>query len=109
MVTGLLFLVALFIAPLAGLVPSAATAPILIIVGIFMMEPVMRIDFGDYMEAIPAFLAIVMMPFTFSIAEGIVWAVLSYVAIKLFTGKLRDISLTMYILTVFFVIRFIVH
>jgi AGZA family xanthine/uracil permease-like MFS transporter len=108
-VTGALFLAALFIAPLAGLVPAAATAPILVIVGIFMMEPVMRIDFGDYMEAIPAFLAIVMMPFTFSIAEGIVWGVLSYVALKLFTGKLRDISLTMYILTAFFIVRFIVH
>lgn len=108
-VTGVLFLAALFIAPLAGLVPAAATAPILIIVGIFMMEPVMRINFADYMEAIPAFLAIVMMPFTFSIAEGIVWGVLSYVVLKVFTGKHRDVSPTMYILAVFLVIRFIVH
>ncbi len=108
-VTGVLFLAALFIAPLAGLVPAAATAPILIVVGIFMMEPVLRINFADYMEAIPAFLAIVMMPFTFSIAEGIVWGVLSYVFLKLFTGKARDISLTMYILALFLVVRFIVH
>lgn len=108
-VTGVLFLAALFIAPLAGLVPAAATAPILIIVGIFMMEPVMRINFADYLEAIPAFLAIVMMPFTFSIAEGIVWGVLSYVIIKLFTGKHRDISTTMYILAIFLIARFIVH
>ena len=107
-VTGVLFLAALFIAPLAGLVPSAATAPILIIVGIFMMEPVMRINFGDYMEAIPAFLAIVMMPFTFSIAEGIVWGVLSYVALKMIAGKSREISPTMYILAAFLVLRFIV-
>lgn len=108
-VTGILFLAALFIAPLAGLIPSAATAPILIIVGIFMMEPVMKIKFDDYMEAIPAFLAIVMMPFTFSIAEGIVWGVLSYVFLKVFSGKARDVSLTMYILTVLFIIRVIVH
>lgn len=108
-VTGALFLAALFIAPLAGLVPSAATAPILIVVGIFMMEPVMRINFSDYMEAIPAFLAIAMMPFTFSIAEGIVWGVLSYVALKLLTGKARDVSLTMYILALFLLVRFVVH
>lgn len=108
-VTGVLFLAALFIAPLAGLIPSAATAPILVIVGVFMMEPVMRINFGDYMEAIPAFLAIVMMPFTFSIAEGIVWGVLSYVVLKVFSGKQREVSVTMYILAALFVLRFILH
>lgn len=104
--TGLLFLAALFISPLAGLVPSQATAPILIIVGVFMMEPILKIKLDDYMEAIPAFLTIVMMPFTFSIAEGIVWGILSYVALKLATGKAKDVSITMYILAVLFVLRF---
>src|SRR5690606_297088 len=70
-VTAVLFLVALFFSPLIGLVPPEATAPVLIIVGIFMMEPVMKINFSDYLEAIPAFLAMVMMPFAYSIAEGI--------------------------------------
>lgn len=106
--TGLLFLAALFFSPLAGLVPAAATAPILIIVGVFMMEPVTQIKFDDFLEAIPAFLAIVMMPFTFSIAEGIVWGVLAFVALKLATRKFKDISLTMYILAFLFVLRFFV-
>ena len=106
--TGLLFLAALFFSPLAGLVPSEATAPILIIVGVFMMEPVMRIKFDDFLEAIPAFLAIVMMPFTFSIAEGIVWGVLSYVFLKVATRKASEVSLTMYILAFLFVLRFFV-
>lgn len=106
--TGLLFLAALFFSPLAGLVPAAATAPILIIVGVFMMEPVTQIKFDDFLEAIPAFLTIVMMPFTFSIAEGIVWGVLAFVALKLATRKSKDISLTMYILAFLFVLRFFV-
>lgn len=107
-VTGLLFIAALFFAPLAGLVPSAATAPILIIVGVFMMEPITKINFEDFMEAIPAFLAIVMMPFTFSIAEGIVWGVLAHVALKVLARKFSDVSITMYILAVLFVLRFFV-
>lgn len=107
-VTGILFLAALFFAPLAGLVPGAATAPILIIVGVFMMEPITKINFEDFMEAIPAFLAIVMMPFTFSIAEGIVWGVLAYVALKVLARKFSDVSITMYILAVLFVLRFFV-
>jgi len=107
-VTGLLFLAALFISPLAGLVPAAATAPVLIIVGVFMMEPVVKINFGDFAEAIPAFLTIVMMPFTFSIAEGIVWGVISYVVLKLAQGKQKEISWMMYVLTFLFVLRFFV-
>lgn len=103
-----LFLLSLFFAPLVGIVPGAATAPVLIIVGIFMMEPVMRIDFTDYLEAIPAFLAIVMMPFTFSIAEGIVFGVLAYTVLRALSGRSRDVSLTMWVLSILFVIRFLV-
>ncbi|HHY59349.1 MAG TPA: NCS2 family permease [Clostridia bacterium] len=103
-----LFLVALFFSPLIGLVPAAATAPVLIIVGIFMMEPVMRIDFTDYLEAIPAFLAIVMMPFAYSIAEGIVFGVLSYTILHLLAGKFAKINLTLGILSILFVIRFLI-
>jgi AGZA family xanthine/uracil permease-like MFS transporter len=73
-----------------------------------MMEPVMKIKFDDFLEAIPAFLTIVMMPFTFSIAEGIVWGVLSYVVLKLATRKSSQVSLTMYILAFLFVLRFFV-
>lgn len=107
-VAGILFLVALFFSPLIGMVPPEATAPILIIVGIFMMEPVMKINFSDYLEAIPAFLTIVMMPFAYSIAEGIVFGVLSYTFLHLLTGKIEKISLTMAILSILFVIRFFI-
>ncbi len=103
-VTGLLFIASLFLAPLAFMIPGAATAPILIIVGIFMMEPVVKINFGDYLEAIPAFLAIVMMPFAFSIAEGIVWGILAYTVLRVLCGKAKEVSLTMYVLSLLFVV-----
>lgn len=107
-VTAVLFLVALFFSPLIGLVPPEATAPVLIIVGIFMMEPVMKINFSDYLEAIPAFLAMVMMPFAYSIAEGIVFGVLSYTLPHLLAGKYEKINLTLGILSILFVIRFFI-
>lgn len=103
-VTGLLFIASLFLAPLAFMIPGAATAPILIIVGVFMMEPVIKINFADYLEAIPAFLTIAMMPFTFSIADGMVWGVLSYTVLRLFSGRHKEVSLTMYLLSALFVV-----
>lgn len=103
-VTGLLFLAALFLSPLAFMIPGAATAPILIIVGVFMMEPVTKINFGDYLEAIPAFLTIAMMPFTFSIADGIVWGVLAYTALRMFSGRHKEVSVTMYLMSLLFVV-----
>ncbi len=106
--TAMLFLVAIFFSPLIGIVPGAATAPILIIVGIFMMEPVMKIDFTDYLEAIPAFFAIVMMPFAYSIADGIIFGTLAYSLLHLFTGKGKEVSTTMWILTLLFIIWFFV-
>ncbi len=106
--TAVLFLLALFFSPLVGIIPSAATAPILIIVGIFMMEPVTKIDFSDYLEGIPAFFAIVMMPFAYSIAEGIVFGVIAYTVLRLLTGRAKDVSVVMWILTLLFVIRFFV-
>ncbi|NLJ60426.1 MAG: NCS2 family permease [Firmicutes bacterium] len=103
----LLFLLSLFFAPLVSLIPAAATAPALVIVGIYMMEPVVKIDFTDFTEAIPAFLTIAMMPFAYSIAEGLVWGILGYVFIKLFAGRAKEISATMWVLAVLFIIRFI--
>ena len=107
-VAGTLFLVALFFSPLIGVVPAEATAPVLIIVGVFMIEPVMKINFSDYLEAIPAFLAIVMMPFAYSIAEGIVFGVLAYTLLHFLTGRFNKISATMWILSILFLIRFFV-
>ncbi len=105
--TGVLFILALFFSPLFLIVPGAATAPALILVGLFMMEPVTKINFMDFTESIPAFLAIVMMPFAYSIAEGIVFGMLGYTFIKLLTGRAKEVSLTMYILSAIFIIRFI--
>ena len=104
--TGLLFLVALFLSPLFLLIPSAATAPALIIVGYFMVKPAATIDFEDPTEGIPAFLTIIMMPFAYSIAEGIVYGVLSYVLLKLAAFKFREISVVTWILFVVFLLRF---
>lgn len=107
LVTGALFLLALFFSPLFLIVPSAATAPALILVGLFMMEPITKVNLQDFTEAIPAFLAIVMMPFAYSIAEGIVFGMLGYTLLKVFTGRAKEVSITMYILSIIFVLRFI--
>jgi len=99
--TGILFLLALFLSPLFLLIPSAATAPALIMVGFLMMQPVTSIDFTDPTEGIPAFLAIAMMPFAYSIADGIAYGILSYVILKIVTNKLKDITIVTWVLFVY--------
>jgi AGZA family xanthine/uracil permease-like MFS transporter len=106
--TGVLFLVALFLSPLFLLIPSAATAPALVIVGFFMMRSVTQINFTDPTEGIPAFFTILMMPLAFSIAEGIVYGILAYVILKLVTGKLKEISTVTWVLFVIFILRFFI-
>jgi AGZA family xanthine/uracil permease-like MFS transporter len=106
--TGILFLLALFLSPLFLLVPGAATAPALVMVGFLMMQSVTGIDFKDPTEGIPAFLTIVMMPFAYSIADGIVYGVLSYVILKALTMKFKDISVISWILFAVFVLRFFI-
>jgi AGZA family xanthine/uracil permease-like MFS transporter len=103
----MMFLLALFFAPVFAMIPQAATAPALIIVGMLMMSAVIKIDFNDVTEAIPAFLAIVMMPYSYSIAEGIVFGMLSYVLLKLLTGQYKVISPVMYVLAILFVIALV--
>ncbi|MFW6213458.1 MAG: NCS2 family permease [Spirochaetota bacterium] len=103
-VTGLLFLPFLFFSPLLSFIPSVATAPVLVLVGIFMVQPLMKIQWGNFEEAIPAFLALILIPLTYSITQGIVWGFLSYTVIKLFIGKAREIPLTLWIIDVFAVI-----
>jgi len=107
--TGLLFLVSLVLSPLFLLVPTFATAPALIFVGFLMIAPVVEIDFKDPTEGIPAFLAIVMMPFAYSIAEGIVYGLLSYTLLKAVTGKLKDIPTVTWVLFVIFFLRFFIN
>ena len=102
-----LFALALVFSPIFLIIPSSATAPALILVGLFMITDIGKVDFQDYTEAIPAFLTIVMMPFAYSIAEGIVWGMVSYVLLKLLSGRHKEISITMYILAILFVINIV--
>ncbi|MDR0295878.1 MAG: NCS2 family permease [Prevotellaceae bacterium] len=103
----LLFVLALFFAPLFLLIPVQAVAPALIIVGLHMISSILEVDFTDFTEALPAYLCMIIMPFTFSIAMGIIIGVLSYVAIKLLAGKFKDISPTLYVLAVLFLVKII--
>lgn len=106
-ITSALFMLSLFLAPLFTMIPAQATAPALILVGLFMMSPIREIDFSDYTEAIPAFLTIVMMPFVYSIAQGIVFGMVSYVILKVLSGKFKDVSILMYILGILFIAEII--
>lgn len=107
-VTGICFLIALFFAPIFMAIPAAATTPVLVLVGLMMMSSVLRIDFSDYSEAIPAFLCILLMPLTYSISDGIVFGHLSYVLINLLCGKRKKLSIGMYILAAVFIFKFFV-
>ena len=100
-----LFIASLFLAPLLMVIPVAATAPVLIVVGLFMMASVKDIDFGDISEGLPAFLTIIMMPFAYSIGVGIEWGLISYVLIKVLTRKYRDVSGVMYFLALIFILK----
>ena len=106
-VTAVCFLLALFLAPFFLAVPGAATAPVLILVGLMMISSVKKIDFSDYSEAIPAFLCIVFMPMAYSISDGIVLGLMSYVLINLISGKYKKLTLGMYILAVLFSFKFL--
>ena len=92
-----LFLVALFLSPLFLMVPGAATAPALVLVGLFMMSPIKEIDMNDYSESIPVFLTLLFMPLTYSIAEGIIIGMLSYIILKVLSGNFRQVSVVSYI------------
>jgi len=106
-VTGSLFLFALLFSPIFLLIPSAATTGALVLVGVFMIDSIPKINMHDISESLPAFITIIMMILTYSIADGICLGMLCYVIIKLFSGKLKDINLTMYILAALFIIKFI--
>ena len=109
LVTGSLFLLAMFIAPLTKIVPYEAAAPALVIVGFLMMTQIRHIPFDDYAIAIPSFLTIILMPFTYSITNGIGAGMVSYVAIKIAQGKSKEISGLLWIIAAAFVIYFGVH
>lgn len=100
-----LFLIALFMAPLFAIIPAAATASALVMVGLFMMSSVVDVDFNDMSESIPAFFTIIMMPMAYSIAEGITFGMLSFVFIKIFTGKAKEVTITMYLIAIFLLVK----
>ena len=102
---GVLFLAALLFTPLIGLVPAFATAPALILVGALLMSEVGKIDFGDFTNALPAFLTIIMMPLTSSIANGFAFGFISYTIMKLFAGQYKKVSWIMYLVSIAFLIN----
>lgn len=103
----LCFAVALFFSPLFLSIPAAATTPALVIVGLLMLEPIVRIPFGNYSESIPAFICIIIMPLSYSISNGIMLGMISYVVLNVLCGKFKNITPVMYILAVLFVFKFI--
>ncbi len=106
-VVGILFLASLIFAPLAGMIPTEATAPALIIVGVLMMLPVKDIDWSDFTEAFPAFMTIAMMPFTFSISDGISAGFITYAVVKALSGKAKEVHWVVYVLAVISVFHLI--
>lgn len=108
MSTAIMFTLALFFAPLFGVITPAVTCCALVLVGLFMLEPIKEIDLEDWTEALPAFLTIIMMPLAYSISDGMVFGVLSYIIIKLFTGKYKDITIPTVIVGIVFVLKFII-
>lgn len=103
--TAVMFALALIFAPVFLMIPASALAPVLVVVGLFMMSPVMKLNLEDYTEAIPAFLTIILMPLAYSIADGIIFGLLAFVVLKLFSGKGKQMSALMYILAILFVLK----
>lgn len=106
LVIGLLFLAALFISPLAGSVPVYATAPALLYVACLMMRELIEVDWAEITEAAPAALTALMMPFTYSIANGLAFGFISYAVLKTLTGRFREVHLATWLVAILFVIRF---
>ena len=107
LVVAALFLLAIFFAPLAGAIPGFATAPALILVGALMTQSIAHVAWADFTEAFPAFLTMLAMPLTFSIATGLSLGVIAYTVVKVGTGRYREVSLVLWILTVLFVLRYV--
>lgn len=108
-VAGLLFLPFMFFSPLVELVPGIATAPALVLVGAFMMAPVLKINWSNLDDAIPAFLAMALIPYTYSITQGIVWGFISWTVIKLALKKYDEVSFTLIIIDIFAILSLVLH
>jgi AGZA family xanthine/uracil permease-like MFS transporter len=106
-VVGLLFLLAMWFSPLAGVIPAQATAPALVIVGFYMMAIALDVPWNDYEEAVPAFVTMLVMPFTWSISNGIGAGFISYVAVKVLNGKGRRVHGLLYLVAAAFILYFV--
>lgn len=106
-ITGLLFIVAIFFAPVFVAIPSCATAPALVIVGLLMIQNITKIDFNDFTEGIPAFITIILMPLTYSIATGLMFGIVSYAVFNILGGKSKKVSGTMWVLAILFILKMI--
>jgi len=107
-VSGLLFLPFLFLSPLLSFVPSVATAPTLCLVGVFMMKPILKVNWHLLDDAIPSFLAMILIPLTYSIAHGIVWGFISWSVIKIAVGKARSVSPLLVVTSLLYVLLMII-
>ena len=105
--TGLMFLLSLFFAPIFTAIPTQATAPVLILVGVMMASSLTKIDFSDFTNAIPAFLTFTMMPLAYSIADGIIFGIISFTVLKLSTNKKSEINLSLVLLSILFILKFV--
>ena len=105
--TGFCFLLSIFFYPLITIIPAQATAAALVMVGLFMIDSIVDINFGDFTESFPAFMTIIMMPFAYSIAEGIAFGMISYASVKLLTGKGKEVSPLVYVLALVFLLRYL--
>lgn len=104
---GFCFFLSIFFYPLITIIPPQATAAALVMVGLFMIDSIVDINFGDFTESFPAFMTIIMMPFAYSIAEGIAFGMISYASVKLLTGKGKEVSPLVYVLALVFLLRYI--
>ena len=105
--TGLMFLLALFFAPIFTSIPTQATAPVLILVGVMMAGSLTKIDFNDFTNAIPAFLTFAMMPLAYSIADGIIFGIISFTVLKLATNKKNEVNFSLILLSILFILKFV--
>ena len=105
--TGILFLLSLFFAPIFTSIPPQATAPVLILVGVMMASSLLEIDFSDFTNSIPAFLTFAMMPLAYSIADGIIFGIISFTILKLATGKKKEVNLSLILLSIMFILKFL--
>lgn len=106
-VAGILFIPFMFFSPLLSMVPSVATAPALVLVGVFMLKPILKINWEKFDDAIPAFLSLVLIPFTYSITQGIIWGFLGWTFIKVLTGKYKDISVALIVIDILSIVMLI--